>query len=584
MRKKLFIMTMAIVLIVTLFSGIFISLSVMRLDRDAAATRMTDQARLIAYEAGSLDAAALPEKIESWAAQLNAADGNPDIPYRITVIDRSGAVLADSDAVAGEMENHLTRPEVQQALQTGQGADLRFSETVRHTFLYVATATPDGSRIVRLAILMDELRRTENAILLWTALSCVLGLVVAVLLSIPLGSHFIAPIARLRKATRAIADGEYDHRAPAEADEIGLLAQDFNGMAAQLQRVIEHERLQNAQLDSILQSTPAGIIAIDQAGGILLINREAQRIFALHQLPPLHAPLNDWVRRPEVAQMMHETLSQGRPDSREYEIGEKALALYTAPIFTQEGAPATGAVLVCEDITALKKLEQMRTEFVSNVTHELKTPLTSIRGTIETLRTIRPMDEQLQDEMLEIMDLQSERLQALIDDLLSLAEIEHDKEIGEETCDLGEQASQAVSLLRSQAESREVSLSLTLDGQATVQAPAGRIRRMVINLVDNAIKYNREGGSVKVQVGPLGNRARLIVSDTGIGIAPEHQSRIFERFYRVDKGRSREMGGTGLGLSIVKHLVSLYGGDIYFNSIQGEGTTFTVELPLVGNR
>ena len=343
-----------------------------------------------------------------------AVPPGPQDVYKRQVIDRTGAVLADSDAVAGEMENHLTRPEVQQALQTGQGADLRFSETVRHTFLYVATATPDGSRIVRLAILMDELRRTENAILLWTALSCVLGLVVAVLLSIPLGSHFIAPIARLRKATRAIADGEYDHRAPAEADEIGLLAQDFNGMAAQLQRVIEHERLQNAQLDSILQSTPAGIIAIDQGGGILLINREAQRIFALHQLPPLHAPLNDWVRRPEVAQMMHETLSQGRPDSREYEIGEKALALYTAPIFTQEGAPATGAVLVCEDITALKKLEQMRTEFVSNVTHELKTPLTSIRGTIETLRTIRPMDEQLQEEMLEIMDLQSERLQALI--------------------------------------------------------------------------------------------------------------------------------------------------------------------------
>jgi two-component system phosphate regulon sensor histidine kinase PhoR len=246
-----------------------------------------------------------------------------------------------------------------------------------------------------------------------------------------------------------------------------------------------------------------------------------------------------------------------------------------------EHASHTGAILTIQDITNIKKLEQIRTEFVSNVTHELKTPLTSIRGFVETLRNGAFEDKNVAEKFLQIIDIEAERLYMLISDILQLSEIENrtvDENI--KPHDLKLLMEQILPILNEAASKKNIKITCDIECGLKLRANSDRIKQLMINLIDNAIKYNKESGSVNIRVCRSEGRLIIRVSDIGIGIPAEHIPRIFERFYRVDKGRSRSMGGTGLGLSIVKHIVNLYNGDISVKSTPSEGTEFIVQLPL----
>ena len=586
MKRKLMGMMLAVILTVALLSGVFTNIAVQHIQRDTAASRLLSIVQLLSTDPllsaqDSLDLVAVKQRIGQWTQLLNSGNQRDDQEYRITLIDGDGVVVADTVADATSMENHLMRPEVQSALQSGWGSHIRTSVTTDEPFLYAAVTLGDGQYVLRIAQPLSELTSTQWAITGWTVLGALAGMLLASFLGALLVRNFLAPLSRLREGTKKIAGGDYQYRVPVEDNEPGELALDFNAMACALQETISRERMERARLDSVLECTPVSIIAVDAQERLLALNPAAQELFEVTAAPLPDRVLADYLRNAGLIRAVRTTLVEGKGQCLE-QSGERILRIVTAPIRLDPQADPSGAVAIVEDITKIRQLENLRTEFVANVSHELKTPLTSIRGYTETLRSDLGNDAKLRSEILEILEIQTERLQSLVDDLLALAEIENASGPAVESCDLSEQATEAVRLLSPTAQAAGITLTTSLAPGLSIRAHSSRILRLITNLVDNAIKYNRPHGRVTVETLRLSDRVRLVVRDTGIGIPPEHHERIFERFYRIDKGRSRRLGGTGLGLSIVKHLVQLYGGDIHFDSIPGEGTTFYVDFPLAG--
>lgn len=586
MKRKLMGMMLAVILTVALLSGVFTNIAVQHIQRDTAASRLLSIVQLLSTDPllsaqDSLDLVAVKQRIGQWTQLLNSGNQRDDQEYRITLIDGDGVVVADTVADATSMENHLMRPEVQSALQAGWGSHIRTSVTTDEPFLYAAVTLGDGQYVLRIAQPLSELTSTQWAITGWTVLGALVGMLLASFLGALLVRNFLAPLSRLREGTKKIAGGDYQYRVPVEDNEPGELALDFNAMACALQETISRERMERARLDSVLECTPVSIIAVDAQERLLALNPAAQELFEVTAAPLSDRVLADYLRNAGLIRAVRTTLVEGKGQCLE-QSGERILRIVTAPIRLDPQAAPSGAVAIVEDITKIRQLENLRTEFVANVSHELKTPLTSIRGYTETLRSDLGNDAKLRSEILEILEIQTERLQSLVDDLLALAEIENASGPAVESCDLSEQATEAVRLLSPTAQAAGITLTTSLAPGLSIRAHSSRILRLITNLVDNAIKYNRPHGRVTVETLRLSDRVRLVVRDTGIGIPPEHHERIFERFYRIDKGRSRRLGGTGLGLSIVKHLVQLYGGDIHFDSIPGEGTTFYVDFPLAG--
>lgn len=586
MKRKLMGMMLAVILTVALLSGVFTNIAVQHIQRDTAASRLLSIVQLLSTDPllsaqDSLDLVAVKQRIGQWTQLLNSGNQRDDQEYRITLIDGDGVVVADTVADATSMENHLMRPEVQSALQSGWGSHIRTSVTTDEPFLYAAVTLGDGQYVLRIAQPLSELTSTQWAITGWTVLGALAGMLLASFLGALLVRNFLAPLSRLREGTKKIAGGDYQYRVPVEDNEPGELALDFNAMACALQETISRERMERARLDSVLECTPVSIIAVDAQERLLALNPAAQELFEVTAAPLPDRVLADYLRNAGLIRAVRTTLVEGKGQCLE-QSGERILRIVTAPIRLDPQAAPSGAVAIVEDITKIRQLENLRTEFVANVSHELKTPLTSIRGYTETLRSDLGNDAKLRSEILEILEIQTERLQSLVDDLLALAEIENASGPAVESCDLSEQATEAVRLLSPTAQAAGITLTTSLAPGLSIRAHSSRILRLITNLVDNAIKYNRPHGRVTVETLRLSDRVRLVVRDTGIGIPPEHHERIFERFYRIDKGRSRRLGGTGLGLSIVKHLVQLYGGDIHFDSIPGEGTTFYVDFPLAG--
>ena len=359
-----------------------------------------------------------------------------------------------------------------------------------------------------------------------------------------------------------------------------MLAKDFNDMAAALSRSLSTERMQRAQLQAVLHAIPAGVIAVDEAGVVTQCNPEAVRLLNLSG-ENVGKKLMESTRDTRLCALAEDTVRENAPQSDEW-TGERVLAVSGAPIRTG-GGKSVGAALVISDRTQLRKLEQMRSEFVSNATHELKTPLTAIRGCIETLQEPEmAANPQIVSEMLEIMDVQGERLQALISDMLELSQIESLPQLDGETGSLSKAVEEAADAVRMQAEKREVALHLQIADDVICRAGQERMRRIAQNLIENAVRYNKPGGNVWAEVRAEGTTGVLAVKDDGIGIPEKDLPRICERFYRVDKDRSRNSGGTGLGLAIVKHLVRRYNGEMEIRSKVNEGTNITILLPMEG--
>ena len=515
----------------------------------------------------------------AMARQIGQRLTDGELEMRFTVIGADGTVLGDSEADPAQMENHAGRPEVERALREGTGEDIRRSETTGERQLYLAAAVEgaDGTvRVYRASLPLSGYRQVQ--VMLWgcAAIGIFLGLIVALFSAHYAAGRVVEPLQKLTRAARQIADGETDVRVEPAPDEMGELAGAFNRMSERLSAA--HQKLEqgNAQLAGILQGMNDGVIATDADGKITLMTNRAQELLGpcagstrrLSNCGTYYQAVEALLERVgKTGEPCTETLTLAVPS-------ERILEVYAAPIHGIEG----GALAVLSDVTRIKKLEIMRSEFVANVTHELKTPLTSIRGYIELLKS-GERDAETTRSFYEIIEIEAERLQKLTDDLLQLSDIENgaaEREVP--LIPLADTVDRVTATLRPEADSRHISLHVFIEEGLEVRAQPNRLYQLIKNLMENAVKYNRDGGAVNLSASKERGVAVIRIHDTGIGIPPEHLERIFERFYRVDKGRSREMGGTGLGLSIVKHIVSLYGGDIRVDSQVGVGSTFTVRL------
>ncbi len=527
-----------------------------------------------------------------WQPKLEAL--GQDLGTRLTMIFPDGTVLADSATDARQMDNHRDRAEIEQAATDGVGFKRRLSESVNQQFLYLAVRVgssdePRGFVRVALPWTPFEKRLEMTAHWIWGSTAFITAFVL--LATFVWERRIVRPIESLTLAAQAIAAGDLSQQVVVpNRDEIGLLAAAFNSMSRELGQRIEQlraERRENEEhselMETVLGSMIEGVVVIDARQRILYANSAAGPLL---DLPVTHATgrsLFEAARHPRVQKIVGEVLRGETPERVEYEVPRTSavVAMIASPL---PGEPPPGAVLVLHNVTELRRLENLRREFVSNVSHELKTPLTTIQAYAETLLDGAIDDTNVNRQFLERIDEQAERLHKLILDLLSLARIESAEEAVELLpVSVSDTVKTCLAEHLAVAQAKNVTLqSEPLAADVQVWADEEGLLTVLNNLVDNAVNYTPPGGRVSVRWSVEGPRVVLEVADTGIGIPKQHQARVFERFFRVDKARSRELGGTGLGLSIVKHWVQVFGGTVEVASELGRGSTFTFRVPLVG--
>ena len=492
---------------------------------------------------------------------------------RETLIDKDGHVLSDSQVDPATMDNHNGRQEVIDARKYGSGSSIRYSNTTKTETMYYATAFGNGY-IVRSAITMKSISG-----ILWRygqiyIIIMIASLIVTIIFSSRLARAIVKPIKDLEDATHRISQGELHERVKVHSeDEIGDLANTFNYMADRLENSFRDTTQKQTELEAVLKSMDSGVIAVDRNFRVMLINPYAKKIFGIDK-DIIGEKLLKTIRDFEL-----EDIIKNKEYQREFTIFwpvKRDLRIKTADIIY--GSEHMGTVAVIHDITDIKKLENMRSQFVANVSHELKTPLTSIKGFAETLRYVE--DAETRVKFLNIINDESERLSRLINDILTLSQIEQTREIKDEPVDVNAAINQVVMLVKSSADKKNIKLLTAGDKIEGLYGDPDLLKQMLINLVDNAVKYSGEGSEVVISTEMKDGYGVLSVRDNGIGIPKEHLERLFERFYRVDAARSREQGGTGLGLAIVKHIVLSFKGTVEVESEPGRGSRFIVKLPL----
>ncbi|MDD4807971.1 MULTISPECIES: HAMP domain-containing sensor histidine kinase [Caproicibacterium] len=524
----------------------------------------------------SLESEQFAENPQKEAQRLGSALQKAGQQVRVSIIERSGRVIGDSEC-KDIHENHLQRPEVQQALHSGRGYDLRQSETTHEGYLYAAQRV-NAQYILRAALRTTEMDTAMRNLAVTAGICLAVGIFIACAATLPMLSHTFQPLQELTSAAEEISRGNYSSRMSVKNpnDEVGRLARSFNRMSCSTENAILELRHSQSRLKSLLEGMDDGVLAIDGEGRVLFFNERLRKLLSCPNLA-VGSSLDSSLLLNHVGRVMQQARISGVPYK------EQIAGVTEGQQFTVYAAVAEEdkcVLAVVSDISRMKRLEQMRSEFVGNVTHELKTPLTSIRASIELLKS-ENRDAETRAYFYDVLDMEAERLQHLIDDMLALSRLENMREDpAAHPVSVAKAVAASVKRLKPAAQKNEVTVSCQVDPALYVCCSPMRLEQLFGNLIENAVKYNRPGGTVTVTGAVQREAAAVRVQDTGIGIAPQHIPRLFERFYRVDTSRSREIGGTGLGLSIVKHIAVLYGGDISVESKVGEGSTFTVRLPL----
>jgi len=534
-----------------------------RLTADAAA-ELEREARYFEMSARGRDARGL----DSLVHALTATTGR-----RLTVVDRSGAVLADSDFPQGQLgslENHAARPEIREALAGRTGTDLRRSVSTGRDELKVAIPSSHGA--VRISAPLPQVEEaishSRGAVLLGAFIAALAAAVLALAFAV----NVTRPLRRLRDAAEAIARGDRPALDVRGRHEVGQLARALRTVDDNLSgRLADLER-ERAGMAALIGSMVEGVVACDARGTVTAVNPAARELLGLGDgaAPPVQE-----IFRPRAArEAIDATLHAGTEvTDLEVEVDHRTVLLSGRAL--KDG----GAVFVVHDLTTLKRLEAVRRDFVANVSHELKTPLTVIRGFAETLRKDEPPRD-VAHGFLDTMLANTRRMQQLIDDLLDLSRIESRAWTPEpEPVELEPLAREVWAGLSQRGNAPTLTFETDITSGAALLADRDALRQILVNVLDNAARYTPAGGTVTVRARPEGDQLRLEVSDTGSGIPSDQLSRIFERFYRVDPARSRELGGTGLGLAIVKHLVEAQGGRVEALSVLGAGTTIRIVLP-----
>ena len=559
---------------VAFLSGLLTS----RVIRDGAGEQLAEVTRLLLPGVAERLAHENPAELERWATDLVRGTN-----LRLTVIDGRGVVLADSARSLDElsrMENHLDRPEVRAALGGGRGAATRRSDTTGVEYVYAAQAVTFGQgqlAVVRLAQPIAHLDALYGKFWGSLAFASLAAFAAAMLVVLWLRHRLLAPLAAAADGAHRLAAGVLEHRLQLPPEpEAARLAAAINRLA---ERVAEQVRAAEAERDhlrEVLASMSDGVLVTGPDSRARLANSAFRELFSLRGDLDGRTPL-EIARQPVLDELVRATARERLPRSGSVDVVDperRTIALTSAPL-SRDG----GVVVVARDVSPFARVAEMRRDFVANVSHELKTPLAAIRGYAETLREGALDDPPASRRFVERILAQCARLQALLDDLLTLSRLESVEQTPScEPVDLDGLARRAVELMTPSAAQSGVALEVSGAGGAVLGDPDG-LERLLLNLLDNAIKYNRPQGRVDVRLSSLDGAAEIVVEDHGIGIAPEALPRIFERFYRVDKGRSRDQGGTGLGLAIVKHVAQTHGGRVEVESELGRGTRFRVTLP-----
>jgi len=519
-----------------------------------------------------------------------------DLGVRLTVIAPDGKVLGDSEEPSSTMENHGTRPEVLEALAGGTGESIRYSTTVGYEMLYQAIVDRAGPspRILRLSVPLGDIEEVigsmRRAILVGLVLISAVGLVFAYLFSRRLGQR----VGRMADFSQKVALGSFPQNFfPRKGeDELTLLEQNLNEMSVKIREKIKEILVEKEKVDSILRCMIEGLVVIDTRGTVVLLNDNARQMFHLAANQSFSgASFMEVSRHPEMKKLVEEVLAcdcSRECFSKEVSLDEGRWVRVNAVSLRDGDEHPLGYILVFHDITEIKRLETVRADFVANVSHELRTPLTAIRGYVETLLRNPPADPEESQNFLAIVHRHSERLGRLIDDLLTLSDLESGKiQLAREEIEAGDLIRRVEEIFKDQASKKGVAFSHQIDPELpTIVGDPDRLQQLLINLVDNAVKYTAAGGQVKITArasdhtrGAERGAVQVAVVDTGCGIPAKDLPRLTERFYRVDKARSRELGGTGLGLAIVKHIVQAHGGQLKIESKPQQGTTVSVTLP-----
>jgi two-component system phosphate regulon sensor histidine kinase PhoR len=515
----------------------------------------------------------------SWHTDMEKAE------TRFSIIKLDGEVIFDSNRPIAELDNHRNRPEILQAASRGSGQSERYSQSVKADLLYIALRLdnefgPIG--YVRLSsatrLISEELKALESQLIFVILVTLLIVFLVSFLLS----RRFYQPIAAATVYAKEIAEGNYQLRLPGRTqDEVGVLERSLNELARKTEYRMERLVESRNQVEAILSGLDEGVVAIDKNENIAHINRAAM---ALLDLSGNIVGRNVWeaIRVPKVQSMLEAALNGSVDPNRSLAVKGHSLEVAILTMNSENGSHE-GVILVFRDITARGRLDKIRSDFVANASHELKTPLAAIKGIIETIIDDKTMPPEIARNFFFRILAQTDRLNKIVADLMQLSRFDsyRDHRVNRDRVEIVRELRQVYSALKETAEEQEVSLMLKSEGDKVyVLGDSEALSQLISNLVENAIKYSPPQSTVVMRVEREKKLVLIRVEDNGIGISAEEQQRIFERFYRVDPARSRELGGTGLGLSIVKHIADVHDGSVYVASEEGKGSVFTVRLPV----
>ncbi|MBH8606553.1 two-component system histidine kinase PnpS [Thermoactinomyces sp. CICC 10521] len=550
-------------------TGIFVALLLQTSYLDSLSGRLQKEGKMLAETTRWDSDRSLQHQAQVYAQTLDV---------RVTFFDRNGRVLGDSEGksfdgkefteVAEALKNHIPDP------------------TIRNDFLHAALPVERNGHIVgavRLSLDIREVNRSLHQVWFSLALGLLFAYALAAFFSSRIASGVTRPLEEITQVARDIAEKRFYRRVQQEGrDEVAHLGQAINRMARSLQKQMETIRKSERRLNSVIESMESGLIMVDPTGNVSLANRAFERMFSMpasdligHSYKKLSYPY-------DLSELITECAESGirlRKEIHLYYPEERMLLAHLTPMWVEKNG--VGVVVVFHDLTAIRRLEQLRRDFVANVSHELKTPITSIRGFAETLLDGAMHDRETCQEFLQIIHEESLRLQRLIGDLLDLSRIESKQfHLKTEIVPVDTLIYSAQKMVRDQLKAKDQNLTIEIDELFEVEVDPDRFRQIILNLLTNAIHYTPAGGHITVVARRRKSDWQLIIGDSGIGIPESDLPRIFERFYRVDKARARNSGGTGLGLAIVKHLVEVHHGKIQVESKVGEGTSFILTFPL----
>jgi two-component system phosphate regulon sensor histidine kinase PhoR len=578
-RSKLFLVSLALISVSVFATEAYLSRSLETQLTARARAELVVRARLIAERA-----AALPTSLDNAAIADALADELGHVAgARVTLVRSNGTVAGDSDVPAAalpSLENHLARPEIAEALNAGQGSSVRYSTTLGRRMMYVAVPVARQQvtlGVARVALPLSDLENALGDMRRTLATGALIALLVAIAISLSAAQLTARRLLNLADVARRFAGGNLDTRSRASGDdEIAAVGRALDHLAENLSRTLGELRSERDVLTGILSSMSEGVLVVGSDGRIVLTNAALKAMLLLGG-DAVGKSILQAIRNADLNELLLRAAERGSMEAEMELAGLKPRRVLVRAVRLNDAPRGVLAVVV--DVTELRRLENIRRDFVANASHELRSPLTSIRAAAETLRTVEN-DPAAAIRFVELIERNAARLAALIDDLLELSKIEsRELRLEIETLDLAATVERVLVQHAHRAEVRGMTLTHTLAASPAVRADRRALEHVLGNLIDNALKYCPAGAAVKVAAESENGMVRVSVIDTGAGIPAEHVPRLFERFYRVDAGRSRELGGTGLGLAIVKHLVETMGGEVSVASTPDTGSTFSFTLP-----